>query len=385
MPQSDVPAENASDSAEENGGRIRPGLRKVLLGAGSVLAVAGICGFAYYEIYGRYQQSTEDAYVQADGVTVSPKVAGYVEKVFVVDNQAVKAGDPLVQIDPRDYRAQTAQYAAQIDAAKASATGAEAQIRQQQAAIDKAAADLAVARDQAAYAADQVGRYAPLAATGAETREHLASLKNDAAQARGRADAAAAALASARQAIGSLKAQLAQANAQGEGAQAQLDAANVNLSSTLIRAATDGRVGDKGVRQGQFVQPATRLMTVVPVNQIYITANFKETQMGLMRPGQPVHVRVDALPGVDILGKVDSVSPGTGAQFSVLPPQNATGNFTKIVQRVPVRVAIYAGPETRQLLVPGMSVEVTVDTRSARDANQRIREEQERHNRAAAQ
>jgi membrane fusion protein (multidrug efflux system) len=147
----------------------------------------------------------------------------------------------------------------------------------------------------------------------------------------------------------------------------------VNVESTLLRAAISGRVGDLAVRVGQFVQPGTRLMTLVPVDRLFIEANFKETQLGLMRVGQPVRIEVDALPGVELNGRVASFAPGTGAQFSVLPPQNATGNFTKIVQRVPVRIAIDAPPEVRRLLVPGMSVEVTVDTRSAKGELDRIR------------
>jgi membrane fusion protein (multidrug efflux system) len=191
-------------------------------------------------------------------------------------------------------------------------------------------------------------------------------------------------LTAAQRRLGTLGAQVQQARAQGEGARAQLAAANNNVGATLIRAATAGRIGDLTVRQGQFVQAGTRLMSVVPTANLYIEANFKETQMGLMRVGQPVHVEVDALPGVDIVGRVDSISPGTGAQFSILPPQNATGNFTKIVQRVPVRIAVNLGPETRALLVPGMSVEVTVDTRAARGAEDRVRREQERHNEQVA-
>ena len=134
------------------------------------------------------------------------------------------------------------------------------------------------------------------------------------------------------------------------------------------------------MRQGQFVQAATRLMSLVPDKSLYVTANFKETQLGLMRPGQPVKVEVDALPDLELNGRIESIAPGTGAQFSILPPQNATGNFTKIVQRVPVRISIDIGPETRRALVPGMSVEVSVDTRSARKAAERMRDEQERHN-----
>jgi len=151
----------------------------------------------------------------------------------------------------------------------------------------------------------------------------------------------------------------------------------VTVESTTVRASIDGRVGDLAVRVGQFVQPGSRLMTIVPVEQLYIEANFKETQVGLMRVGQPVTIEVDALEGVELTGSVASFAPGTGAQFSVLPPQNATGNFTKIVQRIPVRIRIDATPEVRRLLVPGMSATVTVDTRGARGELERVRAVQE--------
>ena len=197
-----------------------------------------------------------------------------------------------------------------------------------------------------------------------------------------RVASASAALAAAQRRVGTLNAQVQQARSQGQAAKAQLDAAEVNLGSTLIRASIAGRVGNKTVRVGQFVQAGTRTMSIVPVSQLYIEANFKETQLGLMRPGQPVKIEVDALPDVEIKGHVESVAPGTGAQFSLLPPQNATGNFTKIVQRVPVRIAVDADPQTRSLLVPGMSVEVVVDTRSAKGALKRIAEQQDQHNEA---
>ncbi len=376
-----TPENTAQQPSEDRPSALRnPRVRAILLVALALVVIAGIAWFARYESYGKYQQSTNDAYVQADAVTVSPKVSGYVDKVFVADNQTVKAGEPLLQIDARDYDAQAAQSRAQIDAANANAAGVRAQIGEQQAAIARARADLAAARTDAAFARNEVARYQPLAATGAETRERLSQLKNQAAQADAKVVAAEAALASAERRVGTLQAQVKQALAQGEGARAQLAAANTNVGATLIRAAIDGRVGNKTVRQGQFVQAATRLMTLVPMQGLYIDANFKETQLGLMRIGQPVKVSVDALPGVEIPGRVTSVSPGTGAQFSVLPPQNATGNFTKIVQRVPVRIAISPGPETRALLVPGMSVDVSVDTRSAKGAADRVRREQQQHN-----
>jgi len=381
-----VPDSTEHPQEEETGDGTRssplknPRVRLVLLIGLAAAILFGIGWFIRYQVYGKYQQSTNDAYIQADSVTVAPKVSGYVDQVFVKDNQLVKAGQPLAAIDNRDYRAQAAQSVAQIDVAKANAAGIEAQIHEQQAAIVKAQADLNAAQADADFAQREVARYKPLAASGAEPRERLSQLQNQAAQAQAKVKAALAAVDSAQRRVGTLQAQVRQAQAQGEGAQAQLAAANTNVGATTIRAAIDGKIGNKTVRQGQFVQAGTRLMSVVPVKDLYIEANFKETQLGLMRLGQPVEVEADALPGVKIPGRVASIAPGTGAQFSILPPQNATGNFTKIVQRVPVRIAINASPETRALLVPGMSVEVSVDTRSAKGITSRIRREQEQHN-----
>ncbi len=382
--QQDDTSESRDEAAEETGAKPsplkNPRVRIVLFLVLAAAVIGGVLWYVRYQSVGKFMQGTDDAYIQADAVTISPKVSGYVDQVFVAENQQVKAGDPLLRIDARDYRAQAAQVEAQIDVARANAEGVRAQIREQQAAIDKARSDLAAARSDAAFARAEVVRYRPLAASGAETREKLSQLENQARQADAQVAAANAALVSATRRVGTLQAQVQQAQAQGQASRAQLDAANVNVGATIIRASIDGRVGDKTVRIGQFVQAGTRLMSVVPVQQLYIEANFKETQLGLMRIGQPVTIDVDALPGVEIHGRVQSVSPGTGAQFSLLPPQNATGNFTKIVQRIPVRIAIDAGPETRQLLVPGMSVDVTVDTRSAKGTVQRIKDEQEQHN-----
>jgi membrane fusion protein (multidrug efflux system) len=362
--------------------RMKPRTKLVLLAVVAIVVVVVAIWFVRYETRGKFYEGTNDAYVRADMVTVSPKVAGYVEEVFVRDNQDVKAGQPLVRIDPRDYRASTAQAQAQIDVAAASADSVRATIREQEAAVAQARAQLISARADATFAAGEVARYEPLAASGAETREKVTTLRNQATQTAAQVAAAQAALSSAERRIGSLRAQITQAQAQGEAARAQLSSARVNLGSTLIRASVDGRIGDKTVRVGQYVQTATPMMSLVPLQALYVSANFKETQVGLMRPGQPATIEVDALPGVELRGHVESVSPGTGAEFSLLPPQNATGNFTKIVQRVPVRIAIDAGPDARRVLVPGLSVTATVDTISAKGALARI-EDQEAQRRQA--
>lgn len=342
--------------------RMSPRARFILRALGLLVLVIVAAWVLYYQFRGKYLESTNDAFVQADSVTVSSKVTGYVDQVLVADNQIVKAGQPLVRIDARDYSAQAAQAKAQIDAASASEEAAHAQLAEQQAAIAQAKAQLASAEEDARFATAEVERYTPLAASGAETRERLTTLRNQQAQARSTVAARRAALDAAQLRVRSLQAQVRQAQAQGETAKAQYDAASVNLGYTEIRAAVDGRIGDKQVRVGQFVSSGTRMMTVVPT-RFYVSANFKETQIGIMRIGQPAIIKVDALPGVEFHGHVESLSPGTGAQFSLLPPQNATGNFTKIVQRVPVRILLDSADGVLDALRPGLSVVARVDSR----------------------
>jgi len=374
-------AAQAANGVDNGNGRVPPlkrrGVRLVILAIFAVVAIVGIAWFIHHQTRGRYYESTNDAYLRADFVTVSPRISGYVAEVFVVDNQQVRAGQPLLRIDQRDYEAQAAQSQAQIDVARANADNIRATIREQEATILQARAQLAAAQADAAFNREEAARYAPLAASGAETREKYAQIRNAATRSAADVASARAAVVSAERRVGSLRAQIEQADAQGQGARAQLAAANVNLGSTIIRASVAGRVGDKTVRVGQFVQAGTRTMSIVPLSDIYVIANFKETQIGMMRIGQPVAIEIDALPGIDLHGQIESLSPGTGAEFSLLPPQNATGNFTKIVQRVPVKIRLRAGPETRKLLVPGLSVEAEVDTISAKGAHRAIRDEQE--------
>ncbi|WP_288988189.1 HlyD family secretion protein [uncultured Sphingopyxis sp.] len=369
----------AEESSGATGEEVRlkglsnPRLRLGLLIAGIMLLLAGAYWYYNHQTVGRFQQSTDNAFIAAESVIISPKVAGYVERVLVAENETVASGDALVQLDTRDYRAQTNQVEAQIAATLAGADTARAQQREQEAAIAQARAQLAAASAQASLAAEQVSRYRPLAASGAEPREKLDQLQAQAREAQAQLAAARAALTGAQRRQNTLGEQIVQANSQANAARAQLDAARSNLSSTTLRASISGRVGDLTVRSGQFVQPGQRLMSVVPTDRLYVTANFKETQLGLVRPGQPVTLEIDALPDLELKGKVESIAPGTGAEFSILPPQNATGNFTKIVQRVPVRISLQAPPEVLRLLVPGMSVVATVDTRAARDELDSIR------------
>jgi membrane fusion protein (multidrug efflux system) len=375
--------ETASDDAQDGEQKaerrtLSPRTKLILVVVALVLLLGAGAWFLRYKTHGQFFQETNDATIMADAVAIAPRVSGYVEQVLVAENDDVRAGQPLLRIDARDYQARAEEARAQIAQADASADNARASISEQRAAITQAEAQLAAARIKAAHDAAEVARYTPLAASGAETRQQLAQLRLAAAQSAAQVREQAAALEIERRKITGITTQIRQAQAQAQGGKAQLSSADVNLGATLLRAPVAGRVGDKTVTAGQYVQAGTRLMSLVPLSQLYVTANFKETQLALMRPGQPAKIAVDALGGTEIDGRVESVSPGTGAQFSILPPQNATGNFTKIVQRVPVRIAIDATPAARRLLVPGLSVTVTVDTRNAKGDLDRIKDEQER-------
>lgn len=345
-----------------------PVVRLVLLAVGGVvLALIVVLGLGWWT-HGRFVQGTNDAYVQADQVTISPKVSGYVEAVYVTDNQAVSAGQALVKIDAASYDAALAGQLATVAARQADIEAARRQIAQQQAMVDEAAATLKGAQATAAYQAGEAERYQRLSAQGVETEQRSAQAANQRDQADATVRADRAALAAAQRQTATLAAQVAQADAQLKGAQAQVQSARINLGDTTLRASVAGRIGDRTVRVGQLVQPGARLMSVVPVQDIYLVANFKETQIGRMRIGQVAAVKIDAFPGRRIDAVLDSFAPGTGAQFALLPPENATGNFTKIVQRVPVRFRLRPPADLKDRILPGLSAAVSVDTTKAPDA-----------------
>jgi membrane fusion protein (multidrug efflux system) len=352
--------------------------RVLLLSIGAIAVVAAVIYGVRWWTVGRFIESTDDAYLQADSVTIAPKVSGYVAEVFVTDNQAVTAGQPLVRLDRRQYQAVLEQANANIAARKADIERGAAELLQQQANIAQARAQLQGARSAETHAIEEVKRYEPLVATGAETNEKLADLVNARNQAAATVAADVAAVEASQRQPATTQAQIEQARAQLQASEASFRQAQLDTQDTVISSTLAGRVGDRSVRVGQYAQPGTRLMTIVPVQDVYLVANFKETQIGLMRAGQPATIHVDALSGTDLHGTVVSFSPGTGSQFALLPPQNATGNFTKIVQRVPVRIHIDAGQETRAVLVPGLSVTVRVDTRSGQESAKRVERENAR-------
>ena len=354
-----------------------PKVRIALLVVGILVVVAVAVWFTWYWTTGRYRQSTDDAFLQADQVQVSSKIPGYVEEVLVQDNEEVKVGQSLVRINGQDTNAAAEQARAQVAQGEASVVQIEAQIKQQRAQIAMADAQVAGARSTLAHAQTQVDRYEPLTKLGAQTAEELTQMRQGRDQAAAQLAAARAQRDGATRQIDTLRAQIAVAKAQVDAAKAQLRKADADLSDTLLRSAIEGRIGNKTVQVGQYVQANTRLMSVVPVQALYVVANFKETQIGLMRVGQPVSIELDALGGETLQGTVESFSPGTGAQFALLPPQNATGNYTKIVQRVPVRIRVDTEPEARKVLVPGLSAVVTVDTIGTKPAKKRVKQEAE--------
>lgn len=372
------------DSKNKDGDQAKPSplkktwVRVVIAIVVIALLIAGGIWFYTYWTHGRFVQSTNNAYLQADQVTVSAKVSGTVMQVFVVDNQQLRAGDPLVQLDDRTNRTKVAQALAQAAQARATITQYGAQIDEQRATIAQAQSAVDGAEAQRRYNQGEVDRFTPLVVTGAEPAVQLSQRVSNRDQAVSTLRQNQASALQARRRVATLSAQIGTARAQIVQAEAEAQQAQIDVDSALIRASVDGRVGDRQVRVGQEAQVGTRLLTLVPVQAIYLVGNFKETQIGLMRVGQPATVTVDALDGDPMSGTVDSFSPATGASFALIPPNNATGNFTKIVQRVPVRIRVNVGEEARKVLVPGLSVEVSVDTSGNKEDAKRRNDESDR-------
>lgn len=341
--------------------------RRRLLGAAALALTAaiGISGYRWWEAR-KYLVSTDDAYLQSDSVSVSAQVAGTISALEVSDNQPVSAGQVLAEIDARPFRAALAKAKADVASAEAKLGDSGAEISKQVANV--AASRAVVAANEAAlgFAAADARRYAQLRKTGFGTAQaaerSAANLRKAEAQLAG----AKAAVTAAERQIGVLTAERRMAAAALEAAEAEQHSAVLNLSYTVIRAPFGGVVGDRGVHLGAYVSAGTPLMRVVPMGrEIYVTANFKETEVGRMARGQPASLRIDAFPGHLFRGSVESLAPGSGSQFALLPPENATGNFIKIVQRVPVKIALAANDPLASKLRPGLSVEATINTEAS--------------------
>ena len=341
-------------------------LRRILLGSAAAIVVAGAAGFGgYWYKTGRFLESTDDAYVQADFTTIAPKVSGYIADVKVEDNQAVKAGQVLAVIDDRDFRTALAQAQADVASAKAEVGNIAAQLEQQQSVIQQAQA--AILSDQAGvkFAQQDYQRFHMLTATKATSVQDEQRAQSVLDQQNANLQRDRAALSGAKQQVDVLTTAKAKAETQVQRLQAAQAQAELNLSYTTITAPIDGSVGARSLRVGQYVQAGTQLMAVVPLHAVYVVANFKETQLSDVKTGQPVEIAIDGLPGVTVKGKVDSLAPASGLEFALLPPDNATGNFTKIVQRIPVKIALELDGDLLGRLRPGMSAEPVIDTRPA--------------------
>lgn len=351
-----LPAMPVATCKRRKGRVILPVLLLAALGGG------GTYGWHWWTV-GRFLETTENAYLQADKVSVAPRIAGYVAAVLVGDNQPVKAGDVVARLDDREYRVMLKQAEADVEKSRAQVLGTAAAILQQQAQVESSRAEVENSDAALDFANKEYTRYQNLLQTGSGTAQRQQQADADLRQKRAAHDKTIASLEAARKQVESLRALEASTRAGLEGAQAKVEQARLNLSYTTITASIDGVVGDRSLRVGQFVSAGTGLLTVVPMGRdIYLVANFKETQTGRMDEGQHVTFTVDALGEHEFEGRIESFSPGTGAQFALLPPENATGNFTKVVQRVPVRIALDARDPLIARLRPGLSAEATVHT-----------------------
>ncbi|HLH10542.1 MAG TPA: HlyD family secretion protein [Methylovirgula sp.] len=358
----DVPAAKAPDRPAKKGF-----LRRLLLLGGALGGIAGLVSFGWhYWTVGRFEVSTDDAYVQADNTTIAPKVSGYIGAVLVGDNQHVKAGQILARIDDRDFKVAVQQADADVAAAQAAVASKAAALDAQQSVIDAARAAVEVDQATATFADQDNKRYSTLARSGYGSLQDAQQAASRIAAARASIARDEASLANALKQVNVLKAALGQAQASLAHDQAVLSQAELNLSYTIITAPSDGVVGNRTLRVGQYVQAGTQLMSIVPIGAAYIVANYKETQLTDVLPGQTVEIAVDMFPGTVLRGHVDSLAPASGQEFALLPPDNATGNFTKVVQRIPVKIMIDRDNPLAGELRPGMSVIPTIETKAAR-------------------
>jgi membrane fusion protein (multidrug efflux system) len=345
-------------------------LRKVLfiILPAVVLALGASGGWYWWNVL-RFLQSTDDAYVQSDISLISPKVEGYIKEVRVADNQEVAEGDVLFVIDDRDFAAKVAQAEAAVTTEEAMVVTYGSRLDLQRAMIEEAQATLDSADADLSRARRDYTRYSALMSTDFASRQRFEQAEADSRKADAAVAKSRAGLAAAQNQLAVLRSQRHEEESRRQQARATLQLARNDLDNTVIRAPVSGVAGNRAGQVGQYVKAGTQLLSLVPLSRVYVTANFKETQLTHMRPGQLAEVSVDAYPDLVIDGRIESFAPASGAQFSLLPPDNATGNFTKIVQRVPVRVALPADSPLTGRLRPGLSVTVTINTRDSGDGD----------------
>ena len=360
LPQADTVATQPSEPPAKR----RRGKVVLLLILAAALSAGGYFGREYW-LVGRFMVTTDDAYLKADSAFVSPKVPGYVARVAVVENQMVKKGDPLILIDDGDYRIALETAQAKIDSQKMTLARIDAQITAARAQIAQAEAGLQSAQATADNAGRERKRAEDLLSSGTITTARRDKAVTADRRARAAVASSRAQLAAARANVAVLQAQRAEAASRMRGLELAREKAARDLGFTILRAPFAGQVANVTAHPGDLVGVGQKLAMVVPVGRLYISANFKETQMARIGPGETVNIKVDALPDIAFTGRVASIAPGTGSLFSLLPTDNATGNFTKVVQRVPVRINLTGPHEALSRLRAGLSVVVRVDSRTA--------------------
>jgi membrane fusion protein (multidrug efflux system) len=339
-------------------------LRNLALAAGIGIVLVGAASYGrYWWETGRYFLSTDDAFVGADLTALAPRVSGLINDVLVEDNEQVAKGAVLVRLDDRDFRIAVERAEALVAAQEAALANISANRQLAVTNVLVAEADVTSAKAEAERAASDQERFKSLVATAAAPQQRFELAEADQRKANAAVQRTEAAVQAARQKIAVIDTQKSQAEASLREARATLDLAKLNLSYTEIRAPFDGVVGNRNAKQGGYASIGVPLLSLVPADGLYVDANFKENQLGTMIPGQRAEVIADVAPDIALHGVVVSLAPATGAQFSVIPAENATGNFTKIVQRVPVRIRLDASDARLGVLRPGLSVTATVDTK----------------------
>lgn len=359
MPENPEDKKSAPATSPKNATRRK--ITLVVVGFG-VLIVAAYIGFMYLTVW-QFEPSTQDAYIHADYVTIAPQVAGNIVEVGVQDNQPVRKGDLIAQIDPVPYQAAVNEAEAEVEHTKAQITQIEAELATQPSIVAEARAAVEVSAAAFKMAQENLVRYNAMAKDGASTVQASQQATSQFGQVQATADLHKAALTAAKKKTIVLNAELAAAKAGLKESEAELVNALFNLKCARVVAPIDGVVGNRALRLGMYVQPGTQLLNIVPLHAVYVQANYKETNLGRIEPGQPVSIYVDTFPNTPLRGVVNSLSPAAGQTFALLPPDNATGNFTKIVQRVPVKILIDPKDALVGRLRPGMSVTAKVHTK----------------------
>ena len=347
-------------------------MRSIIFKAIAGIILVGVLATGlYWFVTGRFIESTNNAYVEADIAVIAPRVGGYVSAVKVDDNQAVRRGDILAIIDDTDYRAKSALAQAEVMRSTSVIGSSQADEASQEDVVRQAEAALTAAQAEEKRARADLSRYGELNEKRWISRQRYDAMVAEAASRTADVARAQATLAAERSKLAAFAKQRDAASAGRAAASAEMESAHYDLGNTVIRAPIDGVVGNRSIRVGQYAQPGRQLMVIVPIEKSYVVANFKETQIARMQPGQPVEIHVDAYPDAELTGRIESLSPASGSRFSLLPPENATGNFTKIVQRIPVKILVDRPLPEGIRLAPGMSIVARIDVRSKPDGNAR--------------